>query len=34
MEEGLLYTMAKGHDHEIVRTLEIHAKAVPLEKWN
>ena len=28
---GPLYTMTKGRDHEIVRALDTHPKAVP---WN
>ena len=28
---GPLYTMAKGCDHEIVRALETHPKAIPWE---
>ena len=28
---GPLYIWVKGHDHEIVRALETHPKAVPLE---
>lgn len=31
--EGLLYTMGKGRDHEVVRTLKIYLKAEQGIQW-
>ena len=31
LSQGHFYIWVKGHDHEIVRALETHPKAVPLE---